>query len=81
MSGLLGDEERPDRSWTVGDDGRHSRTEAVTVQALAPPGWLRRSSPARLCSSTGAIRPPGSALRPWFDDAGLASRARLASGG
>ena len=81
MSGLLGDEERADRSWTVGDDGRHSRTEAVTVQALAPPGWLRRLPPGEAVLVYGSYPPARIALRPWFDDAGLAGRARVASGG
>ena len=81
MSGLLGDEERADRSWTVGDDGRQSRTEAVTVQALAPPGWLRRLPPGEAVLVYGSYPPARIALRPWFDDAGLASRAGVASGG
>ena len=81
MSGLLGDEERAERSWTVGDDGRHSRTEAVTVQALAPPGWLRRLPPGEAVLVYGSYPPARIALRPWFDDAGLASRAGVASGG
>jgi len=75
MCGLLGDEERAERSWTVGDDGRHSRTEAVTVQALAPPGWLRQLPPGEAVLVYGSFPPARMALRPWFDDPVLAARA------
>jgi type IV secretion system protein VirD4 len=75
VSGLLGDEKRADHSWTVGDDGRHSRTEAVTVQALAPPGWLRQLPPGEAVLVYGSFPPARIALRPWFDDPGLAARA------
>ena len=75
VSGLLGDDERADRSWTVGDDGRHSRTEAVTVQALAPPGWLRQLPPGEAVLVYGSLPPAQIALRPWFGDPGLAARA------
>ncbi|HVB27493.1 MAG TPA: type IV secretory system conjugative DNA transfer family protein [Mycobacteriales bacterium] len=75
VSGLLGDEERADRSWTVGDDGRHSRTEAVSVQALAPAGWLRQLPPGEAVLVYGSLPPAQIALRPWFDDPGLTVRA------
>jgi type IV secretion system protein VirD4 len=75
VSGLLGDHERADRSWTVGDDGRYSRTEAVTVQALAPPGWLRQLPPGAAVLVYGSLPPAQITLRSWFGDPGLAARA------
>ena len=45
VSGLLGDGEKDERSWTIGDDGRADRTEAVTVQPLAPPGLVAPAAP------------------------------------
>ncbi len=75
VSGLLGEEERTEHSWTVGDDGRHSRTEAVTVRALAPPGWLRQLPPGEAVLVYGSFPPALVALRPFFDDRELASRA------
>ena len=75
VSGLLGDEERAEHSWTVGDDGRHSRTEAVTVRALAPPGWLRQLPPGEAVLVYGSFPPARITLRPFFDDPELASRA------
>jgi len=79
VSGLLGDEERAEHSWTVGDDGRHSRTEAVTVRALAPPGWLRQLPPGEAVLVYGSFPPARIALRPFFDDRELASRAASSS--
>ena len=76
VSGLLGDEERAEHSWTVGNDGRHSRTEAVTVRALAPPGWLRQLPPGEAVLVYGSFPPARIALRPFFDDRELASRAQ-----
>jgi len=75
MSGLLGDEERAEQSWTVGDDGRHSRTEAVTVRALAPPGWLRQLPPGEAVLVYGSFPPARIVLRPFFEDPELSSRA------
>ena len=80
MSGLLGDEERAD-TWTIGDDGRHSRTEAVTVRALAPAGWLRQLPPGEAVLVYGSFPPARIALRPFFDDRELASRAVVAQPG
>jgi len=79
ISGLLGDEERAESSWTVGDDGRHSRTEAVTRQALAPPGWLRRLPPGEAVLVYGSFPPARIVLRSWFDDSDLAARAAIRS--
>ena len=79
VSGLLGEEERAEHSWTVGDDGRHSRTEAVTVRALAPPGWLRQLPPGEAVLVYGSFPPARIALRPFFDDRELASRAASGS--
>ena len=79
VSGLLGEEERAEHSWTVGDDGRHSRTEAVTVRALAPPGWLRQLPPGEAVLVYGSFPPARIALRPFFDDRELASRAASSS--
>ena len=81
VSGLLGDEEQAERSWTVGDDGRHSRTEAVTVRALAPAGWLRQLPPGEAVLVYGSFPPARIALRPFFDDRELASRAAGSSAG
>jgi type IV secretion system protein VirD4 len=75
MSGLLGDEERAERSWTIGDDGRHSRTEAVSFRALAPPGWLRRLPEGGAVLVYGSFPPARVALRPFFDCSELANRA------
>ena len=81
VSGLLGDEERAEHSWTVGDDGRHTRTEAVTVQALAPPGWLRQLPPGEAVLVYGSFPPARLALRPFFEDPVLAGRAASSSEG
>lgn len=81
VSGLLGEEEQAERSWTVGDDGRHSRTEAVTVRALAPAGWLRQLPPGEAVLVYGSFPPARIALRPFFDDRELASRAAGSSAG
>jgi len=75
VSGLLGDEERPERSWTVGDDGRRTRTEALSVKALAPPGWLRQLPPGQAVLVYGSLPPARLALRPFFADPVLAGRA------
>jgi len=81
VSGLLGEEERSERSWTFGDDGRHSRTESVTVQALAPPGWLRQLPPGQAVLVYGSFPPARVALRPWFEDEQLRGRAASRSAG
>jgi type IV secretion system protein VirD4 len=81
VSGLLGDEERAEQSWTIGDDGRHSRTEAVTVRALAPAGWLRQLPPGEAVLVYGSFPPARIALRPFFDDRELSSRAAGSSAG
>ena len=75
VGALLGDEERAEHSWTVGDDGRRSRTEAVTVRALAPPGWLRQLPAGEAVLIYGNFPPARIALRPFFSDRELASRA------
>jgi type IV secretory pathway TraG/TraD family ATPase VirD4 len=79
VSGLLGEEERAEHSWTVGDDGRHTRTEAVTLRALAPPGWLRQLPPGEAVLVYGSFPPARLVLRPFFDDHELASRAATGS--
>lgn len=75
MSGLLGEQERAERSWTVGDDGRSTRTEAFSVQALAPPGWLRQLPAGEAVLVYGRFPPARINLRPYFDDPILAARA------
>jgi len=75
VSGLLGDEERAEHSWTVGDDGRHSRTEALTVRPLAPPGWLRQLPAGEAVLVYGSFPPARIALRPFFNDRELTGRA------
>ena len=75
VSGLLGEEERSEHSWTVGDDGRRSRTEAVTVKALAPPGWLRQLPPGQAVLVYGSLPPARLSLRPFFRDRALCGRA------
>jgi type IV secretion system protein VirD4 len=75
VGALLGDEERAQHSWTVADDGRRSRTEAVSVRALAPPGWLRQLPPGEAVLVYGSFPPARIALRPFFSDRELASRA------
>ena len=57
VAALLGDEERAEQSWTVGYDGRRSRTDAVTVRALAPPGWLRQLPPGEAVLVYGSFPP------------------------
>ncbi len=81
VSGLLGEEARVEHSWTVGEDGRRSRTEGVSVQALAPPGWLRQLPPGEAVLVYGSCPPARVALRPWFDDPELKRRAGTGSGG
>ena len=81
VSGLLGDEERAEHSWTVGDDGRHTRTEAVSVQALAPPGWLRQLPVGEAVLVYGSFPPACIALRPYFAEPALAARAGKGSPG
>jgi len=80
VSGLLGDEERAEHSFTVGDDGRQTRTEAVTVHALAPPGWLRQLPPGEAVLVYGSFPPARLCLRPFFHDTVLAKRAGAAPG-
>ncbi|MGA3354013.1 MAG: type IV secretory system conjugative DNA transfer family protein [Acidimicrobiales bacterium] len=75
VSGLLGEEERAEHSWTVGDDGRRSRTEAVTVQALAPPGWLRQLPAGEAVLVYGSFPPARLGLRPFYADPVLSGRA------
>jgi type IV secretion system protein VirD4 len=75
LSGLIGEEERAEHSFTVGDDGRRTRTEAVSVQALAPPGWLRQLPPGEAVLVYGSLPPARLALRPFFADGLLAERA------
>jgi type IV secretion system protein VirD4 len=75
VSGLLGDEEMAERSFTFGDDGRHTRTEAVTTKSLAPPGWLRQLPPGEAVLVYGSFPPARIALRPFFADPLLAKRA------
>ena len=75
VSSLLGDEERQEHSFSVGDDGRHTRTEAVSVQALAPPGWLRQLPVGEAVLVYGSFPPARVTLRPFFDNAELARRA------
>ena len=77
VSGLLGDEERAESSFTVGDDGRRTRTEAVTTKALAPPGWLRQLPPGEAVLVYGSFPPARLALRPFFDDPVLSKRAAI----
>ena len=81
VSGLIGDEERAEHSFTVGDDGRRTRTEAVSVQALAPPGWLRQLPAGEAVLVYGSLPPARLALRPYFDDPVLAGRAESARAG
>ena len=69
VSGLLGDEERAERSWTVGDDGRHSRTEAVDgagarASGLAPPAASRRGRTRLRELASGADRAAALVRRP-----------------
>lgn len=75
VSGLLGEEERSESSWTVGDDGRRSRTEIVSTKALAPPGWLRQLPPGQAVLVYGSLPPARLGLRPFFEDPVLAGRA------
>jgi len=79
VSGLLGEEARVEHSWTVGENGRRSRTEGVSVQALAPPGWLRQLPPGEAILIYGSCPPARIALRPWFEDPELARRAATGS--
>jgi type IV secretion system protein VirD4 len=80
MSGLLGDEERAEHSWTVGEDGRQSRTDAVSFRALAPPGWLRCLPEGEAVLVYGRFPPARLTLRPFFDCPELAARAVLGTG-
>lgn len=80
MSGLLGDGEKDERSWTIGEDGRRSRTEAVTVQPLAPPGWLRQLPPGEAVLVYGSFPPARIELRAWYADRGLAARVPIRRG-
>ena len=75
VSGLLGEEERAERSWTLGDDGRQTRTEAVATRALAPPGWLRQLPAGEAVLVYGSFPPARVSLRPYFADPELAGRA------
>jgi type IV secretion system protein VirD4 len=81
VSSLLGDEERREHSLTVGDDGRHTRTEARSVQALAPPGWLRQLPPGEAVLVYGSFPPARLGLRPFYEDPELARRARASPPG
>jgi type IV secretion system protein VirD4 len=77
VSGLVGDEARVEHSWTVGDDGRRTRTEGVSLRAIAPPGWLRQLPPGEAVLVYGSFPPARIALRPWFHDPELTRRAAV----
>ena len=64
LSSLIGDDERTDRSTTVGDDGRWSSTESASVRRLAPSALLRtlRAGEAVVCLEQAVRLKPDNAL-------------------
>jgi type IV secretion system protein VirD4 len=76
LSAIIGDDERQDQSRTVGDDGRSSRTETVSLRRVAPSSMLRRLEPGHAAVVYGALPPARVRLRPYFE----AERRRLAVG-
>jgi type IV secretion system protein VirD4 len=66
MSALIGDDERQDRSTTVGDDGRWSSTETASLRRVAPSAMLRKLSPGEAVVVYGALPPARVRLRPFF---------------
>jgi type IV secretion system protein VirD4 len=78
LSGLLGEERQTEQSWTVGGDGRRSRTDALTTRALASPGALRRLPPGEAVLVYGSLPPARIQLRRWFEDEALSKRATSA---
>jgi type IV secretion system protein VirD4 len=67
VSSLIGDDERTDESRTVGDDGRWSRTETVSLRRVVPSAMLRRVAPGEAVVVYGALPPARVRLRPYFE--------------
>jgi hypothetical protein len=67
LSSLIGDDERTDRSTTVGDDGRWSSTESASVRRLAPSALLRTLRAGEAVVVYGALPPVRLRLRPYFE--------------
>lgn len=63
VSSLIGDDERTDESRTVGDDGRWSRTETVSLRRVVPSAMLRRVAPGEAVVVYGALPPARVRLR------------------
>ncbi|HXY44293.1 MAG TPA: type IV secretory system conjugative DNA transfer family protein [Acidimicrobiales bacterium] len=63
VSTLIGDDERADRSTTVGDDGRWSSTETASLRRVAPTSVLRRLSGGEAVVIYGALPPARVQLR------------------
>ncbi|MGA8679174.1 MAG: type IV secretory system conjugative DNA transfer family protein, partial [Acidimicrobiales bacterium] len=63
MSSLIGDDERQDRSTTVGDDGRWSSTETASLRRVAPTAALRRLTAGEAVVIYGALPPARVRLR------------------
>ena len=95
VSGLLGDEERAERSWTVGDDGRHTphrgrHDQGARPAGLAAPASARRSRPRlrelparpRLrCGPSSPIRLLAERPRAVVREAGPCARGHRAAAG
>ena len=72
---LLGDEEVRQISSTSGAEGRRSTTQSVAYRSLAPANVLREMRPGHGLLVYGHLPPARLALRPWFKDRELRSRA------
>jgi type IV secretion system protein VirD4 len=66
VSSLIGDDERRDRSTTVGDDGRWSSTETASLRRIAPSAVLRTLTAGEAVVVYGALPPARVRLRPYF---------------
>jgi type IV secretion system protein VirD4 len=67
LSSLIGDDERTDRSTTVGDDGRWSSTESASVRRLAPSALLRTLRDGETVVVYGALPPARLRMRPYYE--------------
>jgi len=67
LSALIGDDERTDQSRTVGDDGRWSRTETMSLRRVVPSAALRQMQLGEAVVVYGALPPTMVRLRQHFE--------------
>lgn len=77
MSSLMGEHRQRHASTTRDSRGARSITESVSWHRLAPVDALRRIRPGEGVLVYGHLPPARIRLRPWFESAILAARARV----